>query len=275
MDLLEVVEGAVGPFEDYCDGYGNPGASGGGYLSAVALQLGVADQRYDAGLDSIVAFDRASATGTYSGQINMLAASSFSGANGALWGFDIARADNLSRLEPLFFQPRQDGVEIPVYDADLLLEASRRLLGTRDQRRFCLLPGALVPAALKGTSVIGPTQLWCALGLAIVEDRERSANLFLEDMGTLAQESDLTARRLKEQRDLAAAAIAVGVNQDVLYRAIFVGFAAISVGKGEVGAAKVFAPYLVLAQKAVPPKGAASLLDLSLSEWERAVGLIP
>ena len=28
MNRVDVVNGAVGPFDDYCDGYGNPGSSG-------------------------------------------------------------------------------------------------------------------------------------------------------------------------------------------------------------------------------------------------------
>ena len=33
LTLEEIVNGAVGPFDSYCDGYGNPGASGLGYIS--------------------------------------------------------------------------------------------------------------------------------------------------------------------------------------------------------------------------------------------------
>ena len=41
MSLQDVVGGAIGPFDDYCDGYGNPGSSGPGYISVVKLSTGM------------------------------------------------------------------------------------------------------------------------------------------------------------------------------------------------------------------------------------------
>ncbi|WP_041354972.1 histidine decarboxylase, pyruvoyl type [Nitrosococcus halophilus] len=85
MSLTEIVKGAVGPFPSHSDGYGNPGASGLGYISVVTLQTGqtlkelALPGQQGAGLDGTVAFDRAEATGTYIGQINLIVASSFSG----------------------------------------------------------------------------------------------------------------------------------------------------------------------------------------------------
>ena len=38
MTRADVVNGAVGPFDDYCDGYGNPGSSGTGYVSVLKLE---------------------------------------------------------------------------------------------------------------------------------------------------------------------------------------------------------------------------------------------
>jgi histidine decarboxylase len=29
------IDGAIGPFDDYCSGYGNPGSSGVGYVSVL------------------------------------------------------------------------------------------------------------------------------------------------------------------------------------------------------------------------------------------------
>jgi hypothetical protein len=40
MTRADVIKGAIGPFDDYCDGYGNPGASGIGYVSVLKLSTG-------------------------------------------------------------------------------------------------------------------------------------------------------------------------------------------------------------------------------------------
>lgn len=39
--IKDIVNGAVGPFEIYCDGYGNPEANGLGYVSVLKLETGV------------------------------------------------------------------------------------------------------------------------------------------------------------------------------------------------------------------------------------------
>ncbi|MBU1166930.1 histidine decarboxylase, pyruvoyl type [Patescibacteria group bacterium] len=36
----EIVNAAVGPYDKYCDGYGNPGSSGVGYISVLTLDTG-------------------------------------------------------------------------------------------------------------------------------------------------------------------------------------------------------------------------------------------
>ena len=38
MTLEEIVEGAVGPFDEWCDGYGNSGATGNSYISVLKLE---------------------------------------------------------------------------------------------------------------------------------------------------------------------------------------------------------------------------------------------
>ncbi|MFH0880391.1 MAG: histidine decarboxylase, pyruvoyl type [Lentisphaerota bacterium] len=73
--LPAVVKGAVGPFEKYCDGSGNAGASGLGYICALILDIGMVEQDMDTVLNGIVAYDRAEAKGAYIGQINMMVAS--------------------------------------------------------------------------------------------------------------------------------------------------------------------------------------------------------
>ena len=76
MNRVDVVNGAVGPFDDYCDGYGNPGSSGGGYISVLKLSTGTVAKTMDSVLEGIVSYDRAEKNDAYAGQINMIAASS-------------------------------------------------------------------------------------------------------------------------------------------------------------------------------------------------------
>ena len=90
--LSKIVRTAVGPFETYCDGYGNPGANGTGYVSVITLHVGkvpkalrLAGQNGE-GLDGTVAFDKAESSEAYIGQINLIVASSFSRAQRGYMG---------------------------------------------------------------------------------------------------------------------------------------------------------------------------------------------
>jgi histidine decarboxylase len=111
MTLADTVAGATGPYERFCDGYGNPGASGLGYVTVLKLEIGVIPLGdLDEVLAEIVSYDSAEATGTYLGQINAITASSFCGPGGALWGYEVAPAHQIAHGSPLpiFFQTRGD-----------------------------------------------------------------------------------------------------------------------------------------------------------------------
>ena len=139
MNRVDVVNGAVGPFDDYCDGYGNPGSSGGGYISVLKLSTGTVAKTMDSVLEGIVSYDRAEKNDAYAGQINMIAASSFSGPNGAVWGYDLARHDGLvdGSIKTLMTRTRSDGVEIKVFPVAPL---SRGGGGLVRHRTFAALP---------------------------------------------------------------------------------------------------------------------------------------
>lgn len=268
----EVVNGAIGPFDDYCDGYGNPGASGLGYISVLKLSTGTVVKNLDTVLESIVSYDRAEKNDAYAGQINMLAASSFNGLNGAVWGYDLARHDGLidGSIEPIMRRKRHDGAEIPVYPVAPLLEAGERLFGTETARRFPLLPGSHVVCATKDTTVNGPTSVWSAIALAIAEHRDRDSSLFIEDVGqdipggTHGERENVLHARMEHIVD---SVVLCGEDQDVKYKEMFVGFKMEWVPEGHVGCALTCAPYLVLAKNAAPDP-ASRLLDMSLSQWE-------
>jgi histidine decarboxylase len=271
----EVIDGAISPFADYCDGYGNPGSSGTGYVSVLKLSTGTVVKSLDSVLEGIVSYDRAEKNDAYAGQINMITASSFSGLNGVVWGYDVARHDGLidGSVKPLFHRTRHDGVEIPVFPVEPLLEAGERLFGTAASRRFPLLPGSHVICATKDVTTSGPTSVWSAIALAFAEDRGTNSSLFIEDVGqdvagaTPAERESVLRARME---NIVESIILCGDDQNVKYKEIFVGFKSEWVPEGSVGCALTCAPYAVLAQNAVPSPP-SDLLTMSLSQWESFV----
>jgi histidine decarboxylase len=277
MTPEDVVNGAIGPFDDYCDGYGNPCASGLGYISVLKLETGLVKTDMDPVLEEIVSYDRAESKGTYIGQINMITASSFIGLNGAVWGYHLAKAAKLAdgSEKPILKGTRGDGKQIPIYSLDPLLDAGRRLFGEQDERRFPILPGAHVKCAVKSHTVKGPAVIWCALALAIAEDRDRDANLLIEDCGHYSKKEETQSSpsyvdRLKE--NIAASVIRCGDDNGVKYKEIFIGCRSADVPEEHVGCALACAPYIVLPKNAVP-RGSApeALLSITIDQWEAKV----
>ena len=277
MRPAQVIEGAVGPFDDYCDGYGNPGSSGTGYVSVLKLSTGTVLKSMDEVLEGIVSYDRAEKNDAYAGQINMITASSFSGLNGVVWGYDVARHDGLinGSIMPLMRRRRADGVEIPVYPVTPLLEAGEALFGSAETRHFPLLPGSHVICATKDITASGSATVWSAIALAFAEDRGKDSSLFIEDVGkgtfseSPADPNDVThpSRRLESIVD---SIVLCGDDQNVKYKEIFVGFKSQWVPEGSIGCALTCAPYLVLAKNAVPSP-VSDLLEMSLSQWQAFV----
>ncbi len=281
LSLTEIVKGAIGPFSVYSDGYGNPGATGLGYIAVVTLHTGQAPKeltvsgQHGQGLDGTVAFDRAEARGAYIGQINLIVASSFAGLNGAIWGYDVAKAVDVSRDEKMkLFDVSLSQRTVPVYSAEPLLDAGTRLFGTRENRKFPLLPGAHVIAAHKEISAPGPARLWCGVAIGVAAERSSEANVIME----LCGEYKHTASGLPEEQyfrmvreKLAMSVLRVGENQQANYSKIFVGTARETVRPGFVGYAMITVPYIVLAREAVPPGGPEKLLEMTIFQWENAV----
>lgn len=268
-----IVDGAVGPFDDYCDGYGNAGSSGVGYISALTLSTGKVEKKYDEVLEGIVSYDRAEANGAYIGQINMIAASSFCGLNGAVWGYDLARHEAIDSQEPMF-TAEHFGEALPVYSVDPLLDAAERLFGTNEARRFPLLPGAHVICATKSATVAGPTTVWSTIALAIAADRDRDSSLFIEDCGhfEVTGETEVTEKLSTMLANVATSVALCGEDQGVRYERVFAGFRSEVIPDGYVGCALTCAPYLVLAKNAIPSgEPASSILDMPLEQWEAAV----
>jgi histidine decarboxylase len=311
MSLAEVVDGAVGAFEPYCMGYMNPGASGDGYISTMKLSVDkVSVKGLDVGAAGIVSYDRCEKDDAYIGQINMGTASSFCGVNGALWGFHVTKADSIAdgTLKPMFTYPgplyppsdELPGQEpVPVYPVAPLLDATERLFGRMDKsgdgeqdlRRFPPMPGAHVICANKDASDLGPGYFWAAIAIAIAEDRDTQANLFIEDADKIkAQQvtgedgnaewqpspAQVKGKLHQHLRNVTKSMILCGQDQDVVYTAIYAGVKFIFVGKDEWGCALTCAPYVTLARDAVPNgQPASAMLDMTVDEWEKSVDVPP
>jgi histidine decarboxylase len=173
---------------------------------------------------------------------------------------------------------RHDGVDIPVYSVEPLLDAAYRLFGSQSQRRFNPLPGAMVVCANKSWTKRAPagksTKVWCAIALAIAQDRSRDANLFIED----ASDSHTTGEKSLDElvQNIAKSIVRCGEDQGVLYREIFVGHKSVDIDDGIVGCALTCAPYVTLAKNAIPAgKPASAILGMTISEWERELDLKP
>ena len=284
-DMLE----AVGPFKRYCDGYGRPGAKGLGYVSVLKVSTGVVEKTDDYLLDSIVAYDRAEANDAYIGQINMETASSFCGLTGQIWGYDLAVADDIkeNKQNPLFTVKQYDGSDLPVYDAAPLLEAGVALFGTEKERRFPPAPGAHVICANKSVTAYRPKKgepdsaqneaygVWSYIAISVAKDREKDACLFIEDAGLWTKNdkaSELNSYLEEHRKSVIWSIVACGKDQSVIYDRTYIGYAFVIMEPGEIGTALTAAPYIVLAQDAVPSKGFSELNNMTLSEWEKAAG---
>jgi histidine decarboxylase len=118
------------------------------------------------------------------------------------------------------------------------------------------------------------TKVWCAIALAIAEDRTKDANLFIED----ASDTVTTGPRSLDDlvQNIAKSILRCGADQGVLYKEIFVGHKSIDIDDGTIGCALTCAPYVTLPKRAIPAgKPASALLDVTISEWERELKLLP
>ena len=284
MSLPDVVNGAVGSSDRYCMGYLNPGASGLGYISTLKLSTGkVSMKGLDAGTEGIVSYDRCEKNDAYIGQINMLTASSFCGVNGAVWGYHLAQADEIANgsLKPMFYQSDGNKLQIPVYPVYPLLDCARRLFGMAGSLRFPPMPGAHVVCANKSYTsdpAQGPCWVWAAIALAVAEDRNTEANLFIEDCGRAGVEYN-GFRQIIAYLDgtlhaVTKSMVMCGVDQNVNYIKIYAGYVLEFVEANHVGCALTCAPYVLLAKNAIPPGfPPEKILSMTISQWEQAVGL--
>lgn len=276
IDLKEYIS----PFEQYCDGYGNPGGSGKGYFIGLTFGIGKTKVEFEhegtSILDDINSFDRAEVEDVNIGQINMITVSSFCGPIGAIWGYHVLRPKAFSPHK--FFpqaQVKSKNSIIPVYSASSIVDATRALFGTVEHKKFPLLPGSHVPCAGKSINRKGPVHIYCGFALGIAKNQEQDANLMMEDLGEIPLYIKGTERegayRERILRNLANSVLAIGENQNVRYKEIFVEMQDVVVQPGEIGCALVAAPYFTLAQSAIPKSGIGALAKMDINEWEKAI----
>ena len=273
---------AISPYENYCDGYGAPGAQGNGYVSVLKVSVGTDEKTDDFLLDGIVSYDRAEINDAYVGQINMLTASSFCGIAGQVWGHDLAAHNDIieNKIKPVLEIDQYDGSKLHVYDAKPLLEAGIELFGTEKERRFTLLPGAHTICANKGVTAYRPKEdrplkegeaygVWCFIALSLSADRDKCADLFIEDAGLWTKNDsaeDLKAFLEEHRKSVAWSVVSCGQDSHVLFERTYVGFAYTIMKPGEIGTSLTCAPYVSLARNAVPSQGFNSLNKISLKE---------
>ncbi len=274
---------AISPYENYCDGYGAPGAQGNGYVSVLKVSVGTVEKTDDFLLDGIVSYDRAEINDAYVGQINMLTASSFCGIAGQVWGHDLAAHDDVAakKIQPVLEATQFDGSKLPVYDAKPLLEAGIELFGVEKERRFTLVPGAHTICANKGVTAYRPKEdrplkegeaygVWCFIALSLSADRDNCADLFIEDAGLWTKNDnaeDLKKFLEEHRKSVVWSVVSCGQDSDVLFERTYVGFAYTIMKPGEIGTSLTCAPYVSLARNAVPTNGFNSLNEMTLTEW--------
>jgi histidine decarboxylase len=153
------------------------------------------------------------------------------------------------------------------------------------------MPGAHVICANKDASGAGPGYFWSAIAIAMAEDRGAQANLFIEDADIISAKKVVTpegatsyvptpqqvyAQLHQHLRNVTKSMILCGQDQDVVYTKIFAGVKFIFANEEEWGCALTCAPYVTLAQQAVPAgKQAATILEMTIDQWEQAVKLQP
>ena len=281
---------AISPYDDYCDGYGMPGAYGNGYVSILKVSAGTVEKTDDGLIDRIVTYDKAEAADAYIGQINMLTASSFCGMAGQVWGYDLARHDDIAsgKSKPLFTVKQFDGSELKVFDAEPLLNAGKELFGTEEDRRYHLIPGAHTICANKGITAYRPKSgelqdgqaygVWSFIAISLSADRDFSADLFIEDAGVWTEndnEEDMIAFLEDHRKEIVWSVVECGRDSNVLFDRTYVGFAYRMMKPGEIGNAITVGPYVTLARNAVPVDGFSSLNDIKLTEWLKEMDFSP
>lgn len=116
--------------------------------------------------------------------------------------------------------------------------------------------------------------VWAYIAISITRNRNNSADLFIEDAGLWTQNTntaDLVSFLNSHREQVAWSITACGEDQRVLYDATYMSYAYCMMKPGEVGTALSVAPYITLAQNAVPSGGFDTLNNMDLTQWQNSV----
>ena len=279
---------AISPYDQWCDGYGMPGAYGNGYVNVLKVSCGAVDKTQDALIDGIVTYDKAECADAYVGQINMLTASSFNGIQGQIWGHDLAVHDSIKdgSIEPLFTVKQFDGSDLKVFDAKPLIQAGIELFGTDADRRYHPAPGAHVICANKGVTAYRPKEgqpladgqaygVWCFIAISLTTDPDYAANLFIEDAGVWTEndsEQDLVNFLDQRRKEIVWSVVECGNDSGVLFERTYIAYNYVMMKPNQIGNAITVGPYVTLARDAVPMGGFGELNHMIISEWLKDQG---
>jgi histidine decarboxylase len=294
----QVIDNAVGPYDDYAMGYGNPmgtsgESNGAGYIATMKVSVATVEMAgLDWGTQNIVSYDRCEAADADISQINMGTASSFCGLNGALWGLHLAKvpppAGPFATTQDLFTSEEMAALTargvtpnvLRCYSGGPLLEATERLFGHVDpkERRNPPLPGSHIICANKSATVKGPAYAWAFIAIAVPDNPDKAAHLFIEDCDTI--KPDKTTGRLPspaevrkmllERRNSILKSIAMcGDNyKKVTYNTAYIAGKAIYAGPTQVACALACAPYVLLPRNAVKAVSKPhELAAMSIMDW--------
>jgi len=133
-------------------------------------------------------------------------------------------------------------------------------------------PVGLVAVLPIGMGQVSSVNLTAQVGAHLAKGEEFGYFAF----GGSDAEKDREAFLERLYRNTAESVIRCGDDQNVQYKGIFVGCKIEWIPEGYVGCALTCAPYVVLARKVVPAGEKPDVLvNLTLSEWEKAIGLSP
>ena len=124
----------------------------------------------------------------------------------------------------------------------------------------------------------GDFWVWCALGLAIAEDRNAHACLFMEDAGqqpgTLVDQPAIEQYLNDKIVKIAEATYLCGQDQKTTYKEMYCGWKATYVPQLTVGCALTCAPYVTLPDLAfgnISPR--TNILNMDTNTWLGMVGM--
>ncbi|MBS9338074.1 histidine decarboxylase, pyruvoyl type [Fructobacillus sp. M2-14] len=281
---------ALNNYVGYSRGYLEPGNIGEGYLTGLKVDAAATKLTDDNILDNISSYDRAEAKNANLAQINMETASSFTGPQGNIIGFDFLHNKALDNQKPMFTKKQWDGSELPIYDAKPLQDALVEYLGTVDEPRFKTVPAAFITCANKGTMAKRPKEdrplkpgegygVWSAIALSIADDPVHHSSMYVEDAGVWTEsdnEQDLIDYLNTRRAAMAQSIANCGEHAKTTFKKTFIGFAHTMLKPGEFGTAITVGPYLTMPFDAVPnaQRTNASAEDamntmrqLSLQDW--------